>query len=259
MELKGTVGVVTGSGSRAGIGQATAVALARAGAAGVVINYSRSEEAAQEVARQVAAAGSRPLVVQADVSQEAQVQAMVKRTIETFGRLDILVNNAAWTTRVRFDDLDGLTDEVWQRTLGVNLMGPFYCIRAAAPHLKERRGVVVNITSIGGLRAVGSSSAAYCAAKAGLINLTMTLARGLAPDIRVNAVCPGFVDGQWMQSPEHGLGDRYEQTLAKTTQKIPLKRVSSPEDVADAVLALCRLDMVTGHNLLVDGGYSIRD
>lgn len=259
MDVKGTVAIVTGSGSRAGIGRSAALALAQRGARGVVINYSRSEAAAHEVAREVEALGCKALVVQADVSDDAQVRAMVDRTIAAFGHLDILINNAAWTARVRFDDLEGVTDEIWERTLAINLKGPFLCTRAAAPHLKARRGVVINVTSIGGLRAVGSSSVPYAASKAGLINMTQTLARGLAPEVRVNAVCPGFVDGQWMKEGNAGLGDRYDVTRDKTAQKIPLKRVAQPEDVAEAILALIQTDFVTGHTLVVDGGYTIRD
>lgn len=141
----------------------------------------------------------------------------------------------------------------------INLKGPFLCARAAAPFLKAAQGVVINVTSIGGLRAVGSSSIPYAASKAGLINLTQTLARGLAPSVRVNAVCPGFVDGQWMKEGNAGLGDRYDDTLGKTAERIPLKRVAQPEDVADAILALIQTDFVTGHTLVVDGGYTIRD
>jgi 3-oxoacyl-[acyl-carrier protein] reductase len=184
---------------------------------------------------------------------------MISLTLETFGQLDILVNNAAWTKRVRFEDLEGLTDEIWDRTLAVNLKGAFYCIRAAAPHLAQRHGVVINVGSIAGLRAVGSSSAAYAASKAALLNLTQVLARALAPSVRVNCVCPGFVEGQWMQSPETGLGERYETTKEKTSQRIPLRRVATPEDIAAAILALCELDFVTGHIFVVDGGYTIRD
>ncbi len=259
MDIQGTVAIVTGSGSRAGAGRAAAVGLAKRGAKGVVINYSQNEAAALDAAREVESYGCKALVVRADVSQDAEVRAMVQRTVESFGQLDILINNAAWTARVRFEDLEGLTDEIWDRTLGVNLKGAFYCVRAAAPHLSERRGAVINVVSIGGLRAVGSSSIAYAASKAALINMTMTLARGLAPNVRVNAVCPGFIDGQWMQSGPTGLGERYEETKVKTAQKIPLSRVAQPEDVADAMFALLMTDFVTGHTLVVDGGYTIRD
>jgi 3-oxoacyl-[acyl-carrier protein] reductase len=259
VNLKGTVAIVTGSGSWAGIGRATAIALAQRGAKGVVINYSRNADAAQDVARIVESYGARPLVCQADVSDDQAVRKMISLTLETFGQLDILVNNAAWTKRVRFEDLEGLTDEIWDRTLAVNLKGAFYCIRAAVPHLAQRHGVVINVGSIAGLRAVGSSSAAYAASKAALFNLTQVLARALAPSVRVNCVCPGFVEGQWMQSPETGLGERYETTKEKTSQRIPLRRVATPEDIAAAILALCELDFVTGHIFVVDGGYTIRD
>lgn len=260
MDLTGSVGLVTGSGSWRGAGRAIAIRLAERGARGVVINYSRNAEAAADVARVVESLGAQPLVIQADVSKWPEVQAMVEKTIATFGRLDILINNAAWTARVRFDDLEGLTEEIWDRTLGVNLKGSFFCIKAAYPYLKESPiGVVINTASIGGLRAVGSSSVAYAASKAAVMNMTQTLARGLAPKVRVNAVCPGFIDGQWMQSTETGIGDRYETTREKVAQKIPLKRVAQPEDVADAAMALIDATFVTGQTLVVDGGYTIRD
>lgn len=259
MKIEDTVAIVTGSGSKMGIGRSTAVALAQNGARGVVINYSRSREAALDTAKEVESYGAKALIIQADVSDDTQVRQMVQETADTFGKLDILVNNAGWTTRVRFDDLDGLTEEIWDRTLAVNLKGPFYCIRAAAQFLAESSGVAINITSIGGLRAVGSSSLAYGAAKAGLDNMTKILARALGPAVRVNAVCPGFVEGQWMKEGEAGLGERYQKTVEKVARRIPLKRVARPSDVAQAILALINADFVTGHTLVVDGGYTIRD
>jgi 3-oxoacyl-[acyl-carrier protein] reductase len=260
MNLEGSVAVVTGSGSWAGAGRAAAIRLAQRGAVGVVINYSKSQAAAEDVARAVERLGARPLIIQADVSQPAQVALMIEKTVQTFGRLDILVNNAAWTARVRFDDLEGLTEEIWDRTWNVNVKGTFFCIRYAAPYLSQSPiGVVINTASIGGLRAVGSSSVAYAASKAAVMNMTQTLARALAPNIRVNAVAPGFIEGQWMQSSETGIGDRYETTKEKVAQKIPLKRIARPEDVADAVMALIDAEFVTGQTLVVDGGYTIRD
>lgn len=257
MDLTGTVAIVTGAGSRAGIGRSTALALARSGAAGVVVNYSRNEAAAHDVAAEVGDAGAQALPFRADVSRDAECRAMVAAAVERFGRLDVVVNNAARTTRVRFDDLEGLTDEIWDETLGVNLRGAFYCVRAAAPHLAERgNGAVVNVSSIGGLRAVGSSSIAYAASKAALINMTMTLARGLAPAVRVNCIVPGFVDGQWLQA---GLGERYERTRQRTAAKIPLRRVTTPQAAADAVLSLVRNDYITGQSLVIDGGYTMQD
>lgn len=260
MDVKGKVAVVTGSGSSAGIGRSTALRLARLGARGVVVNHARdnSRGKAQTVAKEVEQAGSEALVVQADVSDDAAVRDMMAAAHDTFGRLDILVNNAATTVRVRFEDLEGLTEEVWERNLGVNLKGTFYCIRAARPFMDEAGdGAVVNISSIAGIRAVGSSSIAYGAAKAGVINMTMFLARALAPTIRVNCVTAGFVKGQWME--ESLGGERYEKALARTSERIPRGRVADPDDVAHAVVSLVESDFVTGQNLVCDGGFLIRD
>jgi len=260
MDVGGKVAVVTGSGSAAGIGRSAAVELARRGALGVVVNYSRdaSREKAEAVAAEVEEAGAKALVVQADVSDDAACRSMMAAAHDTFGRLDILVNNAATTIRVRFEDLEGITEEVWDLNLGVNLKGPFYCVRAARPYMEEvGDGVVVNISSIAGIRAVGSSSLAYGAAKAGVINMTMFLARALAPAIRVNCVTAGFVKGQWMAE---SLGsERYERALAKTSERIPRGRVADPDDVAQAIVSLVSSDFITGHNLICDGGFLIRD
>jgi len=260
VDLNGKVAIVTGSGSAAGVGRSTAIRLAERGAAGVVINYSSpaSEAKAAGVAAEVERAGARALVYRADVSQDPQCRAMVAAALLAFGRLDILVNNAATTARVRYEDLEVLTDEVWDRILAVNLKGTFYCIRAAAPHLAASgQGAVVNVASIAGIRAVGASSIPYAASKAAVINLTMLLARALAPGIRVNCVTPGFVAGQWM---EQSLGhERYEKAVERSRARIPLGRVAAPDDVAHAILSLITSDFITGHNLICDGGYLIRD
>jgi 3-oxoacyl-[acyl-carrier protein] reductase len=260
VEIKGKAAVVTGSGSAAGIGRSTALMLADMGAAGVVINHSssKSREKAEAVAKEVERAGAKAVVCQADVSSDAECRAMMKLAADSFGRLDILVNNAATTIRVRFEDLDGLTEEVWNRNIGVNLKGTFYCIRAAAPYMQQAgEGAVVNISSIAGIRAVGSSSIAYGAAKAGVINMTMFLARALAPSIRVNCVTAGFVAGQWMHE---SLGaERYAKALERTASRIPRGRVAQPEDVAQAITSLIASDFITGHNLICDGGFLIRD
>lgn len=260
MDVSGKVAVVTGSGSAAGIGRSTALALARLGASGVVINFAHagSEEKASAVAAAVEEEGARALVYRADVSRDNECRAMMAAAYYELGRLDILVNNAAATRRVRFEDLDGLTEEVWDLNLGVNLKGTFYCIRAAQPFMEEAGdGAVVNVASIAGVRAVGSSSIAYGAAKAGVINMTMFLARALAPVIRVNCATAGFVKGQWM---EESLGeDRYERALMRTSERIPRGRVANPDDVAHAIVSLITSDFVTGHNLICDGGFLIRD
>ncbi len=260
MDVKGKVALVTGSGSEAGIGRSTVLQLAAAGARAVVVNHANPASAgkAAEVAREAEALGAAALVVRADVSDDAQCRQMVEKAVEAFGGLHILVNNAATTIRVPFEDLEGLTEEVWDANLGVNLKGTFYCIRAARPHMEAAgEGAVVNISSIAGIRAVGASSIAYGAAKAGVINMTMFLARALAPVIRVNCVTAGFVAGQWMRE---SLGDeRYQRAREATSKRIPMGRVASPDDVAQAIGALIESDFVTGHNLVCDGGYLIRD
>jgi len=260
VDLRGKVAIVTGSASAAGIGRAAAIRLSQEGAAGVVINYANpaSRGKAEAVAHEVERAGAGALVHQADVADDQQCRAMVDAAVRKFGRLDALVNNAATTVRVRYEDLEALTDETWDRIFAVNLKGTFYCIRAAAPHLSASgQGAVVNVSSIAGVRAVGASSIPYAASKAAVINLTMLLARALAPTIRVNCVTPGFVAGQWM---EDSLGrERYETARERASQRIPLARIATPEDVAQAILCLITSDFITGHNLVCDGGYLIRD
>lgn len=260
MDVKGKVALVTGSGSAAGIGRSAVLRLAHLGAAALVVNFSNPGSAgkAAAVAEEAEKAGAAVLVYRADISDDAQCRAMMAEAAERFGRLDILVNNAAATIRVRFDDLEGLTEEVWDLNLNVNLKGPFYCVRAARPYLEANGGgAVVNVASIAGIRAVGSSSIAYAAAKAGVINMTMFLARALAPAIRVNCVTAGFVAGQWM---EQSLGEnRYEKARERTAARIPMGRVAAPDDVADAICSLIASDFITGHNLICDGGFLIRD
>jgi 3-oxoacyl-[acyl-carrier protein] reductase len=253
MKLSGTTAIVTGSAT--GVGRATAIELARRGA-NVVVNYSRSEDEAKETVALVEQAGGKALLVRADVSQDAEVRAMVERTLETFGGLHVLVNNAATTAFVDFADLDGLTEEHWDRILAVNLKGPFFCARAAAGPMREAgQGAIVNVASIAGVRAVGSSIA-YAASKAGLINLTMALARALAPQVRVNCVAPGFIDTRWLRQ---GLGPVFEPLRQHTAEQTPLKRVALPEDIAQVVLSLIEgADFVTGQTIVVDGGSAIR-
>ena len=253
MELSGKSAIVTGS--AVGVGRATALELARRGA-NVVVNYSRSEQEARETVAEVERLGARALLVRADVSQDREVRELVERTVDAFGSLHVLVNNAATTAFVNFADLEGLTEEMWDRILAVNLKGPFFCARAASGPMKEAgTGAIVNIASIAGVRAVGSSIA-YAASKAGLINLTVALARVLAPEVRVNCVAPGFIDTRWLRE---GLGSFFERVKEQTAEQSPLGRVSTPEDVAQVVLSLIEgADFVTGQTIIVDGGNSIR-
>ncbi len=253
MQLSGKTAIVTGS--AVGLGRATALALARRGT-NVVVNYSRSEEEARETAAEVERLGTKALLVRADVSRDEEVRAMVASALDAFGSIEVLVNNAATTAFVNFADLDGLTEEMWDRILAVNLKGPFFCCRAVAGAMKAAgQGAIVNIASVAGVRALGSSIA-YAASKAGLINLTVALARVLAPEVRVNCVAPGFIDTRWLRQ---GLGPLFEPARQRTSEQTPLGRVATPEDIAQVVLSLIEgADFVTGQTIVADGGGIIR-
>lgn len=249
MDLSGKAAIVTGSSS--GVGRATALRLARRGC-DVVINYSRKREAAERVAEEVRALGARAVVVQADVAQDAQCKQLVAAAEQSFGRLDVLVNNAGTTRFIDFANLDDVKPEDWDNIFGVNVRGAFQCARAAKRLLEAHgHGAIVNVSSTASLRPLGSSIP-YCASKAALNSLTATLARALAPKIRVNAVAPGFIAGEWLQE---GLGAAYAPTKQYWEKRNPLGRVSEPDDIAAAILALIEGgDLVTGQILPVEGG-----
>lgn len=243
--------LVTG-GSR-GMGRASALALARRGY-DVAINYSRDPGAAEEAAGLVRGAGRRALVIRADVSDEAQVRGMAAAVERELGRLDALVNNAGITVDAAPEDLEGLSLEAWDRVFAVNVRGLFQVTRAVLPLLRrsERAGVV-NMSSIAGLRP-SAQPLPYAATKAAVANLTHTLARALAPGVRVNAVAPGWVLGEWM---EHTLGDSYDRLMERRAAHTPMGRVATAEDVAEVVVALIEgTGFVTGEVVVVDGGYS---
>lgn len=243
MRLSGKVALVTGGGT--GIGRAIALALAREGTA-VAVNYSRSRAAAEAVAAEIAASGGGAVALQADVAQDAEARRLVQAAVEKLGHLDILVNNAGWTQRVPHDDLEGLTEAIWDRALAVNLKGPFFCVRAAVPALRRRGGgCVVNIGTVAAFTGAGSSIA-YAASKAGLTTMTRSLARALAPTIRVNTVAPGYVDTGF-SNPPADLQEKVQQTT-------PLKRLATAEDVAAAALYLVTDVALTGQVIVVDGG-----
>jgi 3-oxoacyl-[acyl-carrier protein] reductase len=253
MDVRGKTALVTGS--AVGVGRATALDLARRGA-NVVINYARSEDDAREALKLVEAEGAKALLVRANVSKDADVQAMVRKTAETFGGLHILVNNAAITHFVAFQDLEGMKEEFWDDIFAVNVKGAFFASRAAAPVIRESGGgAIVNIASVAGQRAIGSSIA-YAASKAALINMTVALARVLGPEIRVNCVAPGFIETRWLKN---GLGDQiYEAGKAAESKRAPLKAVCKPEDVSQLVMSLIEgADMVTGQTVTIDGGVGI--
>jgi len=246
--LEGKVAIVTGA--AVGIGRAIAVACGREGAK-VVVNYSKSRQEAERTADLVRQGGGDPLLVQADVARDQQVRAMVAQTLDRFGRVDLLVNNAGITAFVPFSDLEGLTDEIWDRLFGVNVKGTFFCCRAVAgPMRRQGHGRIINISSVAGLQAQGSSMV-YCASKAAVVHLSKCLARTLGPEIRVNVIAPGFIaDTRWNE----GRPD-LEATTEKQRQAAALKRVGTSEDIVDAALYLATgADFMTGAVLIVDGG-----
>jgi ketoreductase RED2 len=241
-ELKGRVALVTGSSS--GIGEATARRLAALGAK-LVVNSATSVEAGERV---TASLPGEAHYVRADVSDPAQCRALVEAAVARFGRLDILVNNAGWTTTVPHADLEALSDEILRRTFEVNVFGTWWLTRAAMPQLrKSEDGNVVNITSIAGVRPVGSSIA-YAMSKAALNHLTRLLAKSCGP-VRVNAVAPGLVETPW--TADWG-------PLHEVVRKVaPLHRSATADDCAEAVLAFLRNRYATGQVLVVDGGFTL--
>jgi 3-oxoacyl-[acyl-carrier protein] reductase len=242
--------LVTGASS--GIGRAAAVALAAAGF-DVAINYSRSEQAAKETAELAQAKGASTLLCPCDVSDDHAVRKMLAEVEEQFGRLDALVNNAGTTTEIPPQDFEGLTAEIWDRVFAVNVRGTFQVTRAAAPLLKKTGGSIVNTASIVGLRP-GPQPLPYAASKAAVVNLTKLLALNLAPEIRVNAVAPGWMHGEWM---ERMLKDKYDDLMARRAKFTPLRRVATAEDVAEVIVNLITGNkFITGEVIVIDGGYS---
>ncbi len=253
MEVGGKVAIVTGSAT--GVGWSTALMLAER-SCNVVVNYTRSEAEARETAAEVERRGAQALLVRADVSSDADCRRMVREALERWGRLDILVNNAGTTVFVPHHDLEALTEEAWDRIFAVNVRGTFYMSRAAAPALRASgQGAIVNIASTAGIRA-GGSSIPYAASKAAIINLTVSLARVLAPEVRVNCIAPGFIDTRWLAQ---GYGERFPALRESVRQQTPLKDVGRPEHMAQAVISMITgMDWVTGQTLVVDGGNIIR-
>lgn len=252
MDVSDKVAIVTGGGT--GVGRATALALAKRGCA-VAIDYSRSAAEAEQTAAEARKLGTRALAFRADVADDAACRALADATLREFGRIDVLVQSAGVTSFIAHANLDAVTADDWQRILGVNLIGAFQMARAVrAPMETAGAGVIVNVSSVAGIAGVGSSIP-YCASKAGMNSLTVTLARALAPKIRVVAVAPGFITGRWL---EGGLGGAYEPVKKAMEAKSPLGRVCDPSDVSDAIVSLITgSDLVTGIVMPVEGGMLI--
>ncbi len=241
------------TGAATGIGRSAALALARAGY-DVAVNYASSETAARDTAAEAAKLGAKVLLLRCDVADEAGVRAMMKVVEAEFGRLDALVNNAGTTASWKPRDLDTLSLDEWDRVFAVNVRGLFQVTRAALPLLRKAPApAIVNTASIVGLRP-GPQPLPYAASKAAIVNLTKTLAYNLGPEIRVNAVAPGWMEGDWMQRM---LGDKYDDLMGKRAKLTPLRRCVTADDVAETMLSLITGNrFVTGEVVVIDGGFS---
>ncbi|MBM4076117.1 MAG: SDR family oxidoreductase, partial [Planctomycetes bacterium] len=222
---------------------------------GVVVVYSRSHGEAESTARDIEAAGGQALLVQADVTDDAKCRSMVTTCVDEFGRVDVLVNCAGTTKFIPFNDLEAVSDQTWQWLYQVNVVGAFHCARAVREAmLASGGGQIINVSSVAAQLSQGSSIP-YCCSKAALDSLSVSLARTLAPRIRVNSIAPGFITGRWTQE---GLGDRYESVKQGYERTVPLQRVCESSDVADAIISLITgSTMITGQTLTVDGGMMI--
>ena len=244
MKLGGQVAIVTGGAT--GMGRGISALLAAEGAK-VLVNYRASAQAASKLAAEITGRGGEAVTYAANVEHDDEVRAMVGAVEARWGRLDILVNNAGWSKVTPHWRLDDLTDEIWDRTLNTNLRGAFYCSRAAVPLMrKSGGGCMVNNASASAFSAAGSSIV-YSASKAAMVNMTKSLARALAPDIRVNAIAPGLVHTRFAGWPD--------ETFEQGRRHSPLGRIASVAEVAATVLFLASdATAITGETIMVDCG-----
>ncbi|MET3207471.1 UNVERIFIED_CONTAM: 3-oxoacyl-[acyl-carrier protein] reductase [Paenibacillus sp. PvR008] len=246
MDLQQKVALVTGGGT--GIGRAVSMALADRKAT-VVVNYSRSKNDAEETVRMILEKGGRAIALQADVSQDREVRDMVGQIVQQFGTVDVLVNNASITHHIPMDDLEAATEEVWDDLFNVNVKGMFYCARAVAPFMKSsKQGAVVNLGSIAGQTGLGSSLP-YAVSKAAVHGLTKSLARALAPDIRVNCIVPGAVATRWWAGREDQMKQLFPHLL--------LQHISTPEDIASMICSALEQEAMTGQIITIDSGQTL--
>ena len=244
MDFAGKVAIVTGGGT--GMGKAISSGLAAAGAS-VVVNYSRSADEATATVRELEAAGGTAVAIQADVADAQQVASLVGQTVDRYGRLDIVVNNAGTTVFVPFPDLDGIEEADWDRIMAVNVKAPWLMAKAAAKALRaDGGGAIVTISSVAGIKP-GGSSLAYSVSKAAMIHLTKGLAVALAPDVRVNSIAPGFVNTRWHDNSS----DERKQQIAEAS---PLRKNVSVESIATATLECLRNENMTGQVIAIESG-----
>ena len=245
MDLKNAVSIVTGGSG--GLGSRICHALGAVGS-DVAVVYTQSEGRAAEVVEEVRELGVRAESFRCDVTERDQVEALAPQVLDAFGKIDVLVNNAAYNIWIPFEDLDALTFEEWNKILKINLTGPMLCIKAVVEPMKAQgAGRIVNVSSVAGLRPSGSSIA-YAVSKAGLNHMTRCMAVGLGPEIQVNCVAPGYMDGTRMSD---NLSPEFRDMAVKTSA---LQRSADKDDVADQVVAFCRTDSITGQTLVVDSG-----
>jgi len=246
MDLTNKVALVTGGGT--GIGRATSIALAQRGAT-VAVNYSRSETDANETVQMIANTGGQAIAIQADVSQDREVREMVDQIVQQCRTVDLLVNNASITRHIPLDDLEAATEEVWNELYAVNVKGMFYCARAVAPWMKKnKQGAIVNVGSIAGLTGAGSSLP-YAVSKAAVHGLTKSLARALAPEIRVCSVVPGAVATRWWAGQE--------ERMQRLSNNLLLQRIAAPDDIAKLICAVLEQESMTGQIITVDSGQTL--
>jgi len=243
------VAVITGAAR--GVGRATALKLANAGCH-IVINYRSSKEDALQTVKAIEACGVRALAIQGDICDDRFCRELMETAFTEFGRLDILVNNAGTTAFIPHDDLDQVQAGHWENLFSTNVKAVFQCTRAARPWMeKNGDGEIVNVGSIAGIRGTGSSIP-YSASKGATHTLTLSLARVLGPHIRMNAIAPAFIAGEWL---EEGLGESFEAAKKVCENSAILGKVCQPKDVADAIVSLITgSDLVTGQILVCDGG-----
>lgn len=246
MDLRNKIVLVTGGGT--GIGRATSLSLAERKAT-VIVNYSRSEDDANETVRMIREGGGVATAIQADISKDEEVRRMVEEIVRQFGTVNALVNNAGITRHIPFGDLEAVTEEDWDDLYDVNVKGMFICARAVAPYLQAYgHGAIVNLGSIAGTTGLGSSLP-YAVSKAAVHGLTKSLARALAPKIRVNCVVPGAVATRWWAGKE--------EQMNKLAPNLLLQQISTPVDIARFICAVLEQEAMTGQIIAVDSGQTL--